>query len=54
MFGKQEGTTKFSGHVYKKSTKSLIRSYRVWKMIGITENQESPAFHSLIGLNRKR
>ena len=23
-------------------------------MIGITENQESPAFHSLIGLNRKR
>ena len=54
IFGKQEGTVKFYGLVDSESTQEFDQKLQVWKMIGITENQESQIFHFLIGLNKKR
>ena len=54
IFGKQEGITKFYGLVDSESTQEFDQKLKCLKMIGITENQESLAFHFLIGLNKKK
>ena len=54
IFGKQEGTTKFYGLADSESTQEFGQKLEGQQRIGITKNQESPTFHFLIGLNKKR
>ena len=54
IFRKKEGATKFYGLVDSEFTREFDQKLEGLKMIGIIKNQESPPFHFLIGLNKKR